>query len=172
MDESGFLLIPNVRRTWAPAGCTPILRHSYRRDRISVIGSLTVSSAKRRMGLYVRFHTHNITGTEVVAFVRHLLCHLRGHVVLIWDGGKIHKRADVKTFLQKVKRLHVYPFPGYAPELNPIELVWTHGKRDLSNSAHTDTFHLGSHLRRSIGRVRASQRLLSSCIDHSELPWP
>jgi transposase len=90
---------------------------------------------------------------------------------MIWDGGPIHKRADVKVFLQKVKRLYVYRFPGYAPELNPIELVWTHGKRDLSNSAHMDTIHMGSHLRRSIGRVRGSQKLLAACIDHSELPW-
>jgi transposase len=27
VDESGFLLIPNVRRTWAPRGLTPCLRH-------------------------------------------------------------------------------------------------------------------------------------------------
>ncbi len=35
LDESGFLLIPTVRRTWAPRGQTPLLYHSYRRDRIS-----------------------------------------------------------------------------------------------------------------------------------------
>jgi transposase len=165
------LLVPNVRKTWAPAGCTPILRHSYSRDKISTIGGLTVSPVSQRLGLYVRFHSHNITGTEVLAFVRRLLRHLRGPVVMLWDGGPIHKRADVKALLQKVKRLHVYRFPAYAPELNPIELVWTHGKRDLSNSAHTDTVHLCSHLRRSIGRVRSSQQLLMSCIDHSDLPW-
>jgi len=26
VDESGFLLIPSVRRTWAPTGKTPLLR--------------------------------------------------------------------------------------------------------------------------------------------------
>jgi transposase len=166
------LLIPNVRKTWAPAGCTPILRHSYRRDKISAIGSVTVSPGCHHFGLYVRFHAHNITGTEVVAFLRYLLRHLRRDVVLVWDNGPIHKRADVKAFLQKTKRLHVYWLPSYAPELNPIEHVWTHGKRDLSNSTHEDTYHLGSHLHRSIGRVRSSQRLLESCIAHSEITWP
>ena len=153
-------------------GRTPILRHSYRRDKISVIGSLTVSPERKRFGLYVRFHSDNITGTEVIAYLQHLLRHLRGHVVLIWDGGRIHKRKDVKAFLQQIRRLHVYPFPGYAPELNPIEYVWTHGKRDLSNSAYEDTDHLGVHVRRSINRVRSSQQLLSSCIEHSDLSWP
>lgn len=46
LDESGFLLIPTVRKTWAPVGHTPILRHSFRRDRISTISSLTVIAAK------------------------------------------------------------------------------------------------------------------------------
>jgi transposase len=166
------LLIPNVRRTWAPTGCTPILRHSYRRDKISAIGSLTASPDRRRFGLYVRFHTDNITGTEVIAYLRNLLRHLRKPVVLLWDGGRIHKRKDVKAFLQRTQRLHVYPFPGYAPELNPIEYVWTHGKRDLSNSSHENKNQLGSYVRRSIGRVRNSQQLLKSCIEHSELSWP
>jgi transposase len=171
LDESGFLLIPVVRKTWAPAGQTPILRHSYRHEKVSTIGSVTVSPGRQRLGLFVKFHAHNITGREVIGFLQHLLRHLRRHVVLVWDGGPIHKRADVKAFLEKTRRLHVYRFPGYAPELNPIEYVWTHGKRDLSNSTYEDTDCLGSHLRRSIGRVRSSQQLLQSCIEHSELPW-
>jgi len=47
LDESGFLLIPNVRKTWAPIGQTPLFKHSYRRDRMSVISSITVSPAGR-----------------------------------------------------------------------------------------------------------------------------
>ena len=43
LDESGFLLIPNVCRTWAPRGQTPILHHFYRRERISAISTLAVS---------------------------------------------------------------------------------------------------------------------------------
>ena len=35
VDESGFLLIPSVRKTWSPVGQTPILHHRYRHDRIS-----------------------------------------------------------------------------------------------------------------------------------------
>lgn len=153
-------------------GKTPILRHSYRRDKISVIGILTVSPGGRRLGLYARFHTDNVTSRKVIAFLIQLLRHLRGEVFVIWDGGKIHKSREVKAFLAWQRRLHVYRFPGYAPELNPVEQVWTHGKRDLSNSVHETREQLGVNLRRSLGRVRGSQRLLQSCIDHSELPWP
>lgn len=145
--------------------------HSYRRDRISTISALTVSPKYKRLGLYVNFHNDNITGVEIIRFLRHLLRHLRGHVVVIWDGGPTHKRKIVKEFIRQQRRLHVYPFPGYAPQLNPDEFVWTKAKRDLSNSAHETIKQLGKHLRSSIARIQNSQRLLWSCIHKSELPW-
>jgi hypothetical protein len=56
LDEGGFLLIPNVRRTWAPRGQTPIVWHRHRHDRISAISAVTVSFRRQRLGLY--FHLH------------------------------------------------------------------------------------------------------------------
>ena len=44
VEESGFLLIPNVVRTGALRGQTAVLRHWYRRERISVISRVSVSS--------------------------------------------------------------------------------------------------------------------------------
>lgn len=171
LDESGFLLIPHVRKTWAPVGKTPIHRHSYKRDKISTISSITLSPARKRLGLYVHFHTTNITAVEVLFFLRHLLRHLRGHVVLIWDGATIHRGVIVRDFLQRQRRLHVYRFPAYAPELNPDEFVWTKANCSLSNSAPKDIQELRTLLRRSIGRIRISQRLLWSCIQESDLSF-
>src|SRR5205807_917128 len=52
-DESGFLLIPTVVRTWAPQGETPIHRHRQgRRDKLSVISGISVSPKRRRLSLY------------------------------------------------------------------------------------------------------------------------
>ena len=42
LDESGFLLIPTHRRTWAPEGHTPMVPHRYRHDRLSALAALTV----------------------------------------------------------------------------------------------------------------------------------
>lgn len=42
LDESGFLVIPTVTRTWAPRGCTPILRCAGRRSgKISALSALS-----------------------------------------------------------------------------------------------------------------------------------
>lgn len=171
MDESGFLLIPNVRRTWGPKGCTPVLYHHYRRDRLSVISGLAVSPRNRRLALYLQCRSRNLTGLDVRAFLTHLLKHLQGPVVLLWDRGTIHRRREVQQFVRNHPRLHTEYFPAYAPELNPAEYVWTQADRALSNSAPADLAELKGMLRGSVRRIRGSQKLLWSCIYASDLPW-
>ena len=171
LDESGFLLIPNVRKTWAPVGCTPTVRHSYQRDKLSAISAVSVSPARTHVGLYMHLHPDNITGAEVVVFLRNLLRHLRGPVALLWDGGPIHKREDVTVFRRRHPRLAVHRFPAYAPELNPDEFVWTKMKNDLANGAPEDLHQLEAQLRRSFTRLHGSQKLLWSCIFEADLPW-
>jgi putative transposase len=164
--------MPNVRKTWAPVGHTPRLRHSYRRDRVSVISALTVAPRRRRIGLYFDLCMRNIRGTEVITFLRQLLRHLRGEVVLLWDGGKIHRCRDVQAFLRRHSRVHVHRFPSYAPELNPDEFVWTQAKSELSNLDHDGLVPLTLHVVRSLQRIGRSQSLLRSCLHASDLPWP
>lgn len=79
-------------------GCPPFLRHSYRREKLSVIASLTVSPLRQRVGLYVRFHSTNLTRTEVIGFLQHLLRYLRGPVVLVWEGGRSTSGKMSKPF--------------------------------------------------------------------------
>lgn len=153
-------------------GCTPTVRHSYKRDKLSAISAVTVSPRRTRVGLYMHVHSENITGTEVVLFLRHLLRHLRGPVDLLWDGGSIHKREDVQAFRNQNPRLKIHPFPAYAPELNPDEFVWTKMKTDLANGAPEDIRRLDAQMRRSFRRLHGSQQLLWSCVLASDLPLP
>jgi len=171
VDESGFLLIPTVRRTWAPKGCTPRLVHRYRHDRLSVISGLALSPRNRRLALYLQCRCRNLTGLDIRAFLHHLLRHLRGPVVLLWDRGPIHRRREVGAFLARHPRLHVHRFPAYAPELNPAEFVWTQADAALANGVPDDLAALYQDLRRATRRLRGSQRLLWSCIYASDLPW-
>lgn len=166
------MLVPNVARTWAPRGHTPHLRCAGHWTKISAISAISVSPRRRRLALYARFHRDkNIRSPEVVRFLRQLLKHLRGPVVLLWDSGRPHKGAVVKEFLKTHPRLHPHRFPGYAPELNPDEFVWTHLKRSLANSVPIDLSHLKQLLHPPLQRLRQSQKLLWSCIHASELPW-
>lgn len=161
-----------MRRTWAPKGQTPLFRCAGHWEKISAISAIIVSPKRRRVALSARFHPdQNIRSPEVVAFLRHLLTHLRGHVVLLWDNGNPHKGALVNEFLRTHPRLHAHRFPAYAPELNPDEFIWTHLKGALANSNPRDLRHLTEFLHSPLQRLRQSQRLLWSCIYASDLPW-
>ena len=163
-------MIPNVRRTWAPRGKTPLLRHRYQRDKISAISAVSVSARRHRLGLYVQFYLDNLTQTEVAIFLRYLLRHLRGSIVLLWDSGSIHKGAEVHQILRRHRRLHCESFPSYAPELNPDEFVWHHFKGKLANGRPDNVDELMDTLCRITIKVRKRQDLLRSFVTASDLP--
>jgi putative transposase len=170
IDESGFLLIPSIRRTWAPRGQTPITRHRYNHARISAISALTLSPQRKRLGLYFQLHQKNIQQEEACGFLRHLLRHLRGHVVVVWDNGTPHKGTQVREFCRGRHRLHLERFPAYAPELNPDEGVWSQVKGKLSNGRPDDLGELNQHLSGDLLQLRASQPRLRWCVHQSDLP--
>lgn len=164
------MMIPPVRRTWAPVGQTPIVRHYYRRDRISVIGGLSVSPKRRRLGLYFRMHAKNISQEEVYDFLWHLLRHLRGQVIVVWDNASIHDPKSLRDLLRKYPRLHLEYLPAYAPQLNPIEAAWHAVKLPMANGKPEDIHDLGHALLSSLRKVGASQTALRGCVLQSELP--
>lgn len=123
-DESGFLLIPNVKRTWSPKGETPIIRYKLQHQKLSAISALAVSPRRRRIALYLQIRRRSFKGPDVRRFLHYLLQQLRGPIILLWDQGPIHKHSTVREFVQAHPRLQIEEFPGYAPELNPAEYVW------------------------------------------------
>ena len=171
MDESGFLLIPNVRRTWAPRGQTPHFYHWLKQDRISAFGAISVSPLRRHAGLYMQFRSRSLNNDDVKLFLLYLLRHLRGPIMLLWDRGTIHRHHSIQPFIDKHPRLHSEFFPAYAPELNPAEYIWNRADFALSNSVSNTQSHLHGRLHTITRRLRTSQKRLFSCIHASGLPW-
>ena len=171
LDESGFLLIPNVKRTWAPKGQTPIIRYRLDHKKLSAINALALSPKRKHMALYIRFQRQSFKGPDVLRFLKHLLKHLRGPVMLLWDQSRIHRDGQVQTFIENHPRLQVEEFPGYAPELNPAEYVWMQADSALANSAPEEIAALKAMLVTTKRRLRTSQDLLWACIYASDLPW-
>jgi transposase len=164
LDESGFMLQPLVRRTWAPEGKTPILRQWQRHDRLSVIGAVTLAPRRRRLGLYWSIHAHNICGEDVVDFLRQLRRHLRRKMVLILDRWSVHKGNIVKDYVERHSdSVRVEWLPTYAPDLNPVEQLWNHTKyADLANLAPNDVEELDSLVVSSLGKTRSQSHLIRS----------
>jgi transposase len=170
VDETGFLLIPPVRKTWSPRGQTPLVFHHQLRDRISVIGGLSVSPKRRHIGLFYRLHSKNIQQAEACDFLRHLLRHLRGHVIVLWDNGRPHKGEPVRELCRRHSRLHLEAFPPYAPDLNPSEGVWSQAKETVANGRPDDLGQLWEHLLLTFEDLTSSQPTLRACIHQSDLP--
>lgn len=170
VDESGFMLIPPVRRTWAPRGNTPHTVHRFSHSRISAISAISVSPSRKRLYLYYRLSRENIRAADVAGFVRQLLRHIPGHVILLWDNSLTHRAMPVRELETKRERLHVEHFPAYAPELNPDEGIWSQLKEILANGRPDDIFDLEDHLLSSLSDIRFSQSKLRACVHESDLP--
>jgi len=164
------MLIPTRRRTWSPKGRTPIVRYNYKHDRISAIAAVTVAAKRARLGLYLQLRQNNFKAMHVARFLRVLLGHLRGPVILLWDSGNIHKGPAIRAVRDAFPRLLLEPFPGYAPELNPVEQVWNDFKNHTGNSLLRCKQDIRLALHGSVRRVRRSPDKLRSFVLASELP--
>ncbi len=164
------MLQPVCRRTWAPRGQTPILRQWDRRDRLSVISALTVAPRRRRFGLYWALYRHNIRSAEVLRFLQALRRHLPHGYTLIWDRHRPHWAICVTTWLRKHPRIVLEWLPAYAPDLNPVEPVWSHTKyADLANFAPDDLAALEGAVVRSLTCTRRQRSVLASFIHAADL---
>ncbi len=167
LAESGFMLIRPVQRTWAPVGRTPVLRHSYRRERRSVLGGWTMSPVRQRLGLYFQIYPWTGTAVAIGRYFAELRRHRRGPVVVLLDGGSIHRARKVVEFCRRPRRWHGERFPAYAPELNPEEYVWTHTQRSVSNTCPENRDELLDLVIAALCAIQESQSLLSACPAHA-----
>jgi transposase len=165
-------LVSPLKRTWARRGQTPILRTSIEHNRrLNLIGVWGLTPAARRVHLHVQTYWCAISGTQVIRFLKHLLRQRQGKLILVWDKHPIHKRKIVTQFLTRHPRLDSYFFPTCAPELNPMEFVWTQVSEATANTAPHNSVELETNIRRGIARTRISQKRLRACLTASKLPW-
>ena len=87
----------------------------YKQGRVNAFNAVVVSPQRKHLALYAQFHRRTLRGEEVVGFLKPLLRHLRGPVVLLWDRGPIHHRQLVQEFLHRYPRVHAEYFPAYSP---------------------------------------------------------
>lgn len=171
LDESGYMLTPTVRRTWAPRGSGPLLDCWDRRDRLSAISCLTVSPKANRLNLYFRVLDHNVHGEDVVDFLRELKRSLSGPLTVLWDRGAVHRKSGVvRAYLAEHPEIEAEDLPAYAPEINPDELVWGWSKYGrLANLAAENTDQLAEYVIDELIYLKQHPDLLASFVEKTEL---
>jgi len=173
LDESGYMLTPTVRRTWAPRGSKPVLDCWDRRDRISALSALTVSPQRGRLDLVFDLlpDNTNARAEDVVAFLEQLRRRLPNGFTVLWDGSNIHRKANlVDAFVWRHPEIKTERLPAYAPELNPDELVWGWSKYGaLPNLAAENTDVLRDHVIDQVVHLKEHPELLASFINKTKL---
>ena len=170
-DESGFSLVSPLKGPWAPRGQTPVIRTQIsHHQRVNAIGALLVTPGGLRLRLFSRLQRKNVNGKHVVAFLKKLLHSIKGPIVWVWDNHPMHGRKLVKAFIAQHPRLHVYHFPSYAPELNPVEGVWAQAKEYTAGSAPHHIRELHHNVYAAVKRTANSPRRLRACFRIAKLP--
>jgi transposase len=168
VDESGFYLLPFVSRTWAPRGQTPVIEEKAGKEHLSLIAAMAPNGQ-----LYVGGQDRAYNSEDVVGFLEYLCRrYRRKNLILIWDGATIHRSQAIKVFLARKKgRIHLVALPGYSPELNPVELLWSQLKRELKNRAFLSLADLAEVVKEKIEEVRKDKELLISFFQKKEVAF-
>jgi DDE superfamily endonuclease len=110
IDESGLSERPHRVRTWAPRGQTPVLQYHFNWKTLSAAAGITW------WNFYFRLYPKTMRMPEVVNFLGHLLRHLTGKLLVVWDRAQIHRGRMVREFVAASGgRIALEYLPAYAP---------------------------------------------------------
>jgi transposase len=156
-DESGIRSDSALGRTWAPRGETPVLKTTGTRQSVNVISAINAQGA-----FWYEMYGGNLSATRFIEFLRHFLRGRTRPVMLVLDSHPSHGAKCVAEFVQSLKgKLELHFLPGYAPELNPDEFVWTHLKsHGLGRAPLREGESLAVRVAQDLEKIKADRKLV------------
>jgi transposase len=163
-----------VRRTWAPCGQTPIIREHFNWKHLSAAGAVVWRPGQSQTRLFLSLRPGAYDKESLVEYLRNLRRHVRGPVVVLWDGLPAHRSKFVAQYVQaNAHWLTLEFFPGYAPELNPVEGLWADLKGHASANYTPDSIsELQEHLKGTARGLRRKHHRGLNYIKHAGLLSP
>ena len=125
-DESGFRADTVHGKTWGVRGETPVVQRPGQRQSISAASAVNAHGA-----FWFRTYEGALNAELFVELLQQMMHRRKKPVHLVIDSLPAHKKVTVvgKYVASTNGRLTLHFLPGYAPDLNPDELVWSHVKR-------------------------------------------
>jgi transposase len=124
-DESGFRADTVHGKTWGKKGETPVIARPGQRQSISAASAVNSKGA-----FWYATYQGGLNAPLFVTLLKRMMRNRTKPVHLVVDGLPAHKTKLVKEYVASTEgRLTLHFLPGYAPELNPDELVWSHVKQ-------------------------------------------
>jgi hypothetical protein len=171
-DESGVSLLPSVRATWAPRGHTPVVHHRFVWKRLSIASALVYEpdGSDARLAFELRPGAYNTeTLIEFLTFLHEL--EADRSVLLLWDGLPAHRSRCMLDWVASQRDwLSTEPLPGYAPDLNPTELVWGNVKSgELANLCADTIGEVADMAEGGLDRISSDAALCFAFLRHTGL---
>ena len=124
-DESGFRADAVQGKTWGVKGQTPIILVPGTRQSVSA-----ASAVNAKGGFWCATYKGGMNAELFIALLKAMMFRRKKPVLLILDSLPAHKAKIVKDYVASTEgKLEFHFLPGYAPELNPDEMVWNYMKR-------------------------------------------
>jgi transposase len=166
------MLQPLRRRVWARRGHTPIQYPWARHDRITALGALVRAPWAERFNLYCQLLDHNAHTDDIETFLRTVHGHLRRPIILICDRWPVHRAAASRLQRAASSWFSVEWLPPYAPELDPVEYVWSQSKYgDLANYIPEDIHALRHAISQLIDEYRHDPQRLRGFFQEAQLVY-
>jgi transposase len=162
-DESGFRADSVHGRTWAPRGETPVVERPGQRQSMSAASAVNSKGA-----FWFATYEGGLSGELFVTLLKKLMFNRKKAVHLVVDGLPAHKKAIVKEYVASTQgKLTLHFLPGYAPDLNPDELVWSHVKRTgVARRPLQKGEKLGPRIHEQLAQIGRDPRLVRSFFRH------
>ena len=144
-----------------------MLSEVFGRDHLSTISAMTAEGA-----LYFHAQGEPLDGADVVRFLCHLLRHMSGKLLIVWDGSTIHYNEAIQRLLDSDRDgdLWLEAFPPYAPELNPDEGIWNYLKNvELRNLCCGTMDELRHEVYLAVKRLRQKKQVIKACFGQARL---
>lgn len=118
-DETGLRSDHLVGRSYSPRGKTPVIRNTGQRFGCNII------SAVNNLGrMRFRVFKGSFTQSIMIDFLDRLIRDAKRKIIVIADGHPAHRGRRLRQWLEAhASACELVLLPGYAPELNPDELL-------------------------------------------------
>lgn len=167
-DESGFRADSVHGMTWGAKGQTPVVQVPGQRQSISA-----ASAVNSKGGFWFATYRGGLNGERFVELLRLMMKWRRRPVHLVVDGLPAHKTKAVRAYIDSLQgKLTLHFLPGYAPDLNPDELVWSYTKRTgVSRSPLRAGEKLSDRVHAQLAEIAARPELVRSFFRHPSVAY-
>jgi len=149
-----------------------VLRHHFNWNRFSMSAALAYRADGTEAALVFQIKDGTYNTESLIEFLEEFHTHFEGEkVTLIWDGLSAHKsKAMLDWIAEQRSWLVVERLPGYAPELNPVELVWGNAKSsELANLCPDSIDDAEVVADAALARIGNNEQMCFNFLEHTGL---